>query len=63
MNYVAFAGWWFADPANSTQLAALYCSYGLLTTAPTPAAGIYRKISDLLGRRFLTFLGGVLYDH
>lgn len=57
MNYVAFAGWWFAAPTDSTELAALFCSYGLLTTAPD-ISGAYRKSRGLIGRCFRYIIGG-----
>lgn len=37
MNYVAWAGYWFYDASSDSERAALYSSWGLLTSAPTPA--------------------------
>lgn len=31
---MAWAGYWFYDATNSTEMAALFASYGLLTSAP-----------------------------
>ena len=41
MNLVAWAGYWFYDATNNVEMAALFASYGLLTSAPEyePPAG------------------------
>ncbi len=43
MNYLPFCGYWFYGAANSTQLAAFFCSWGLLTTAVGYAGSLYKK--------------------
>lgn len=39
MNYLAYGGYWFYGASDTMEMAAIFSSYGLLTTAPTPAAG------------------------
>lgn len=44
MNYVAYSGYWFYDAATPTEMAALFSSYGLLTTAPAPPSVVKRIV-------------------
>jgi len=34
MNYLPFAGYYFYGAANSTERAAYFCSWGLISSAP-----------------------------
>ena len=40
MNYLPFCGYWFVGAATSTERAAFFCSWGLLSVAPLAAGAI-----------------------
>lgn len=53
MNLVAWAGYWFYNAASSGERAALFSSYGLLTSAPSPVAPTFaRRVWDWFWEHF-----------
>jgi len=50
MSYLPYCGYWFYDPAGTDEMHLSYVSWGLLSSAPTPApVGTRRRIGLLAG--------------